>query len=107
MHHSGFNCIHTLLLIPSPESWVPSEGAEEETKLTGDWLGPPWREESHCDAAEDDIGLSEREDGASRVRGENLRWPGLGGNWVIGGAPASICCWAVIPPLPPFAIDDG
>jgi hypothetical protein len=67
------------VLIPSPESCVPSEGADEEIKLTGDWLGPPWRPESHCDAAED-IGLSEREDGVSRVNGENRRCPGFGGN---------------------------
>lgn len=64
---------HTLVLIPKPESCVPSDGADEEIKLTGDWLGPPCRPESHCEAADDDMGLSERDDGASRVSGENRR----------------------------------
>lgn len=72
--------VHTLVLIPNPESCVPSDGADDEIKLTGDWLGPPCRPESHCEAADDDMGLSERDDGASKVNGENRRCPGLGGN---------------------------
>lgn len=59
---------------------MPSEGADEEIKLTGDWLGPPFRPESYWDAADDDMGLSERDEGASRVNGENLRCPGFGGS---------------------------
>ena len=49
-------------------------------KLIGDWLGPPFRPESHWEAADEDMGLSEREDGASRVNGENRRCPGFGGS---------------------------
>ncbi len=85
--------------MPRPESCVPSEGAEEEMKLIGDWLGPPpFRlEESHWEAA-DDIGLSDREDGDSvNVSGENLLCPGLGGSCAWGEP------WSIWAPFPPFA----
>ena len=66
------------LIPPNPESCVASDGADEEMKLTGDWLGPPFRAESHCEAA--DMGLSDLDDVVSSVSGEKCRCcGGLGG----------------------------